>query len=320
MFGSHLSIAGGLHNALIEASELGMDCVQVFTKNQRQWRSPPLTEEQIRLWNQHRRATGMSHVVSHDSYLINLACPRSATRERSIDLFRDELLRCEALDIPWLVTHPGAHMGEGEAAGLRRVVEALNQVHQELPGLRTITCLEVTAGQGTGLGWRFEHIRELLDRAAEPDRLAVCLDTAHLLAAGYDLTCAAGCRETLERFDRAVGLGRVRVWHLNDSKAPLGSRKDRHEHIGHGHVSLEAFRVIVTDGRFRATPKILETPKEKAPDGRPWDLINLELLRRLARPRKALSPAGAKKPLTDVGAHGRIGADGRDQRKEVQSQ
>lgn len=283
MFGSHLSIAGGMHNALLEAHSLGMNCVQVFTKNQRQWRVKPLTDEQVNLWNEHTRQTKISQVVSHDSYLINLASPSPEAREKSMALFREELLRCETLGIADLVTHPGAHMKEGEPAGLKRVATALNELHKELPGLSVITCLEVTAGQGTCLGAKFEHIRQIIDQVKEPHRVAVCLDTAHTLEAGYDLTSAEGCRAVLQEFDQVVGLDQIRVIHLNDSKTPRGSRVDRHEHIGHGHVALEAFAVIVKQKQFKSIPKILETPKAEAPDGRPWDTVNLEVLQGLTR-------------------------------------
>ncbi len=292
MFGSHLSIAGGLHNALLDANRLGMDCVQIFTKNQRQWRVKPLTDEQVTLWRQHRSETGIEHVVSHDSYLINLASPDDAARKKSINLFREELLRCEALEIPYLVTHPGAHMKEGEPAGIQRVADSLNQLHEELTGLRVVTCLEITAGQGTTLGWQFEHLRDIIAATRQPQRLGVCLDTAHLLAAGYDLTSAAGCRAVLRECDQVIGLERVKVLHLNDSKTPLGSRVDRHEHIGQGHVSLEAFAVIVKNRKFRLVPKILETPKQVAPDGRQWDEINLEVLKRMTGPKPE---SGAKR-------------------------
>jgi deoxyribonuclease IV len=293
LYGSHLSIAGGLHNALIEARSLRMDCVQVFTKNQRQWQAKPLTDGQIADWSDHRARTGIEVVVSHDSYLINLASPDAGNLDKSITLFREELLRCEALDIPWLVTHPGAHMGEGEAAGLKRVARSLDRIHKELPGLRTVTCLEVTAGQGTSLGWRFEHLRRIIDLARDPDRLAVCLDTAHMLAAGYDLGGPAACRAVLDEVDELIGLSRVKVLHINDSKVPRGKRVDRHAHIGHGHIARAAFGEILREPAFAAVPKILETPKEDAPDGRPWDAVNLALLRRLARPPRRRPVAGS---------------------------
>jgi len=287
MFGSHLSIAGGLHNALIQARQLDMDCVQIFTKNQRQWKVSPLDDEAIRLWQVHQRDTGICDVVSHDSYLINLASPDPDVRQKSIALFREELIRCEALGVPSLVTHPGAHMKAGEEAGLKRVAEALDELHRNLPGLKVVTCLEITAGQGTALGYTFEHLRAIIDMVAAPERLAVCLDTAHLLAAGYDLTSAAGAKAVLQELDTVVGKRQVRVLHMNDSKTPRGSRVDRHAHIGHGHVSLDAFRVIVNEPAFRNVPKILETPKEDAEDGTPWDTINLRTLREMLKPQPA---------------------------------
>ena len=281
MFGSHLSIAGGLHNALIEAQDLGMDCVQIFTKNQRQWRVPPLTNEAVRLWQLHQNETDITDVVSHDSYLINLASPDRQARQKSIALFREELVRCEALGIPYLVTHPGSHMNDGEASGLQRVAKALDQIHRELTGLRTMACLEVTAGQGSSLGYRFEQLRVIIDRVKQSDRLGVCLDTAHMLEAGYDLTNAKAARVVLAEFNDLVGLERVKVVHINDSKTPHGSRVDRHEHIGRGHIALAAFKVVVSNRLLKKVPKILETPKEDAPDGQPWDVVNLDVLRGL---------------------------------------
>jgi deoxyribonuclease-4 len=283
MFGSHLSIAGGLHNALIAARDLSMDCVQVFTKNQRRWTAPPLDREQVDQWFAHRRSTGVDTAVSHSSYLINLASPDRTTRDKSIRLFVDELERCERLEIPYLVAHPGAHKGIGAARGLRRIAGALDRIHKRLPGYRTVTCLEVTAGQGTSLGCAFEHLRRIIDTVAAPRRLAVCLDTAHALAAGYDLTSARGARAVLDELDHVIGLDRVKVVHLNDSKVERGRRVDRHEHIGHGHVALDAFRAICR--RFADVPKIMETPKARTDDGREWDQVNLATLRNLVRPR-----------------------------------
>ncbi len=277
MFGSHLSIAGGLHNALIEAKKLDLDCVQIFTKNQRQWAAPPLTDEVIRLWRKYRKSTGIDHVVSHDSYLINLASPKLDMRKKSIALFRDELERCEALDIPHLVAHPGAHMGLGENAGLQRVAEALDEIHKTLEGYKTITCLEITAGQGTSLGYRLEHLHTILNAVTQPERLAVCLDTAHAFAAGYDLQSKA----FMEELRDMIGLDRVKVLHVNDSKVERGKRVDRHAHIGHGYIPLKAFTLICNT--FKAVPKILETPKGMTPQGETWDTVNLRTLRKLMR-------------------------------------
>lgn len=287
LLGSHLSVAGGLHLALIEAQRLGMNCVQVFTKNQRQWRVPPLTDEQIQLWHEHLSKAGIKSTVSHNSYLINLASPAAENRRKSIALQRHELLRCEALGIKYLVLHPGAHMQAGEDVGLRRVARSLDRLHKDLPGLEVQSCLEITAGQGTSLGWCFEHLQRIIELVSAPDRLAVCLDTAHMLAAGYDLTSEKGARATLAECDRILGPGRVAVLHLNDSKKPRGSRVDRHEHIGHGHVALDAFRVFVKRRAFAKVPMILETAKQINAQGVDWDTINMGTLRSLARPKRA---------------------------------
>lgn len=284
MFGSHLSISGGLHNALLDAQKLDMDCVQVFTKNQRQWQVKPLAQDEIDAWFTHRKETGIKSVVSHDSYLINLASPPGAdNRAKSIALFREEIERCEALKIPYLVTHPGSHLGEGEEEGLNRIIAALDEVHDATAGCKTVTLLEITAGQGTNLGYRFEHLQHIIQGVREPERLAVCLDTAHLLAAGYDLTSKAGAKAVLDKCDAVVGLDAVRCVHMNDSKVARGSRVDRHEHIGLGHVALDAFAVIVNDAKLKRVPKILETAKEDTPQGKPWDAVNLEVLRGLVK-------------------------------------
>jgi len=282
MFGAHNSVAGGLHLALVEATRLGMDCVQIFTKNQRQWKVPPLDPSRVETWFAHRESTGIESIVSHASYLINPAAPAGATREKSGGALRDEIERCETLHVPLLVLHPGSHVGDGEEVGLRRVIERIDEVHGELPGFRTITCLENTAGQGSNLGHALEHLQRILEGVREPERLAVCIDTAHALAAGYNLTSGSGARRFLQEVEATVGIDRVLAMHLNDSKTPRGSRVDRHEEIGHGHVSLDAFRVIVRHRMLRKIPKILETPKGKTPDGREWDAVNLETLRELA--------------------------------------
>lgn len=283
MFGSHLSIAGGLHRAIEQAEQLGLRTVQIFTRNQRQWNVKPLTKEQTALWKQHLKASGLKKPVSHDSYLINLANPDPKTHARSMKLMTDELQRCEALGIGYLVAHPGAHLGEGESAGLKRIARSLDQLHENLPGYKVRTCLEITAGQGTNLGYTLEHLRDIIDAVREPDRLAVCLDTAHALEAGYPLDSEEGARQFLREVGRTVGLRTVKVWHLNDSKTPRGSRVDRHAHIGQGHIALDAFAVIVNHRGFASVPKILETPKEDAPDGTPMDTVNLNMLRSLMK-------------------------------------
>src|SRR4051812_4455329 len=262
MFGSHLSISGGLYEALLSAEKLGFDTVQIFTKNQQQWKCHPLGEAAVTPWRTNCDRLKFQKTVSHDSYLINLASPAEDLRRKSIDLFIEELRRCVTLRIPYLVTHPGAHMGEGEEAGLKRVAQALDEVHAVVPANGVVTCLEITAGQGSSLGWKLEHLAEVIEQVKHPKRLGVCLDTAHLFAAGYDFRGRkyAKFRKLIES---TIGIDRVKVLHLNDSKKDLGSRVDRHDHIGRGKIGLDGFRPIVRDAAFAKIPKILETPKEK---------------------------------------------------------
>src|SRR5436190_7041399 len=280
MFGSHLSIAGGMHNALLKAEEFGMDTVQVFTKNQQQWKCSPLSGECIAEWKSHAKRLKFKRTVSHDSYLINLAATNPEFWRKSVELFVEELSRCNQLGIPYLVTHPGAHMGAGEVEGLAKVAAALDVVHDMVPDGGVITCLEITAGQGSSLGYRLEQLAMIMDRVKHPKRLGVCLDTAHLFAAGYDFR-GRKYGKFMKELDRVLGRERVKVIHVNDSKKGLGSRVDRHDHIGHGLIGLEGFRGLVRDSFFDSIPKILETPKEKAPDGRDWDEVNVETLRGL---------------------------------------
>ena len=280
MFGSHLSIAGSMHKALLAAEALSLGTVQVFTKNQKQWTNKPLDEAAVAAWAAERDRLGFRHTVSHDSYLINLASADDVLWRKSIELFVDELQRCATLGIPYLVTHPGAHLGTGEEAGLARVVTALNEVHARVPA-GPITCLESTAGQGTSLGHRLEHLATIMTGVKDPGRLGVCLDTAHLFAAGYDFRGRKYPKFRRE-LDATVGVDRVFVLHLNDSKKELGSRVDRHDHIGRGTIGLDGFKPFVRDVAFRDRPKILETPKDgKADDGRDWDAVNLEALKAL---------------------------------------
>jgi deoxyribonuclease-4 len=282
MFGSHLSIAGGMHNALLSAEKFGMDTVQVFTKNQQQWKCSPLSAECIAEWKTHAKRLKFKKTVSHDSYLINLASTNEDFRRKSIELFAEELTRCVQLQIPYLVTHPGAHMGVGEEAGILKIVEALDVVHSVVPADGVITCLEITAGQGSSLGYKLEHLAEIIEKVKEPRRLGVCLDTAHLFAAGYDFRGARKYAAFRKELSRSVGLSRVKVIHMNDSKKELGSRVDRHDHIGRGKIGIEGFKPFVRDEAWAKVPKILETPKEgKDERGRDWDAVNLETLRSL---------------------------------------
>lgn len=280
MFGSHLSIVGGLHNALLDAEKLGCETVQIFTKSQKQWACKPLEESAIAGWAEHRDRLKFNQTVCHDSYLINLASADDVLWNKSVDAFVIEVQRCDALGIPCLVTHPGAHLGSGESAGLKRVIKGLDAVHTRLKKSTTITCLEITAGQGTSLGYTLEHLATIREGVKQPERLGVCLDTAHLFAAGYDFR-GRKYPAFKRLIEKTIGIDTVKVLHLNDSKKPLGSRVDRHEHIGLGTIGLEEFKPFVRDRDFHNVPKILETPKEISPDGRPWDAVNLEALRAL---------------------------------------
>jgi len=290
MFGSHLSIAGALVNALDEAESLRLDTVQIFTKNQRQWAVKPLDPSAAEEWRARMRALGWEgRCVAHDSYLINLASPDDALWEKSVALMREEIERCEALGIPMLVSHPGAHTGSGLEAGIRRIARAYARLFKETAGYRTIICLEDTAGGGSTIGRTFEELAECRRLILEEtkgdaaERVGFCLDTCHLLAAGYDITTEANTKRVLREFDETCGLDHLRVVHLNDSKGALGSRIDRHEHIGKGQVGLAAFGAVVNDRRLRQVPKIMETPKGKTPKGTALDTLNLRRLRKLMR-------------------------------------
>ena len=279
-FGAHLSMAGGHDRAVREAHSLGMDALQVFTKSNNQWRAAPLTEAHIAAWKTALAETGITGPVAHASYLINLASPDDVLWEKSIAGLVVEIERGEALGINDLVMHPGAHVGSGEEVGLARVAAGLDEVHRRTKGIDLRVALETTAGQGSCLGHRFEHLGRIIDLVAKPERLSVCGDTCHIFAAGYPLGTPAEYDESMAALVAAVGPGRVRVWHLNDSQKPLGSRVDRHAGIGAGHLGIEPFRHLVNDVRFTEVPMILETPKGEQ-DGANLDSINLARLRGL---------------------------------------
>jgi deoxyribonuclease-4 len=279
LFGSHLSIAGGYHNALLTARDLGCQAVQVFTKAPNQWTGKPISDEEAALFRKTLRQTGLRNPLGHDSYLINLASPDEKLWRKSVEAFIDEVNRADKLGLAWLVTHPGAHLDDTEEAGLARVARALDEVHARCPDVRVRVLLETTAGQGTCLGHRFEHLARILQLVADPDKLGICFDTCHVFAAGYSLSPQTEYRATLKAFDKLIGLSRIRAFHLNDSLKGQGSRVDRHAHIGQGQIGLEAFRLLVNDPRFRRRPMVLETPKEQ--DDRDMDPVNLATLRGL---------------------------------------
>jgi deoxyribonuclease-4 len=322
-------VAGGLENALHSAVQVGCDCVQIFVKNQRQWRAPPLRNEQIERFRAALSATLVAPVIAHASYLLNLASPDDRARLGSVGALTDELERCEALGVTGLVLHPGAHLGGGGdrgskiedrkqsrdrqeadrrlsiaecrlstertresegtgeanaiAAGIERITRSLDEVHRRCVGFRSMILLETTAGQGTSIGWRCEHLRGILDRVGEPDRLGVCLDTCHLFAAGYDLRTPEAYAAMIDELDRVIGVARVRCIHMNDSKRGLGSRVDRHEHIGKGKIGKNGFANFMNDPRFTGVPMILETPKGVDGRGTDLDKVNLKRLRAMVR-------------------------------------
>ena len=287
LFGSHLSVAGGLHKAPLAAKEYGFDSVQLFTKAPNQWAAKPIADENVELFRRSISETGLRFPIVHDSYLINLASPDDTLRQKSIDAFVEEVRRAEQIGAAYLVTHPGAHMGSGEEAGLAKVADAMNEVLRRCAGVNVMILLETTAGQGSSLGHRFEHLATILERAEKPERFGVCLDTCHVFAAGYPLAPKKEYQATMREFDRLIGLSRLKAFHINDSKKPLGSRVDRHEHIGRGCLGLEPFQLLVNDRRFRGLPMILETPKETLPKLGDMDAVNLAALRGLRKAQAA---------------------------------
>ena len=279
--GAHLSVAGGLEKALEAGVRVGCDCLQIFVKNQRQWRAPPLRDDQVTAFRTAWRETRITPVVAHASYLLNLASPDKGRRMQSVTAMVDELQRCEALGVQALVFHPGACLTATMKQGIGRVANSLDKVLKQTRGYSTLVLLESTAGQGSSIGHRFEQLAAVIDRTREPDRLGVCLDTCHLFAAGYDFRTPQAYETMIDELDSVVGLANVKCIHVNDSKRELGSRVDRHEHIGKGKIGKRGFAHFVNDRRFAGVPMILETPKGE--DGRGCDLdkVNLRRLRSL---------------------------------------
>ena len=282
LIGSHLSIAGGYYKAADAASALGMPTVQIFTKNASQWHAKPLTDEDIRLFKEAIARNHLRLCCSHDSYLINLGSANDDLWDKSIKAFVIELERAEALGLTGVVMHPGAAVDSEEDEALARVVEAFNIINDRTAGYQVQTWIETTAGQGSTLGYRFEHLAHIIHEANDPDRFGVCVDTCHIFAAGYPLGTEKEYKATFQEFDDVVGLDRIRAFHLNDSKKPLASRVDRHDHIGEGCLGLEPFRHLMNDKRFAARPMYLETKKEER-DGEDMDAVNLRTLLGLIR-------------------------------------
>lgn len=279
LLGAHESVSGGLYKAFGHIAKVGGESLQIFTRNQRQWNAPPLTDEEIHLFRESWKGAGRIPVASHASYLINLGSGKKDQAARSVAAFAEELKRCNALGIPWVVIHPGSHGGDGVEAGLENIVRNLDRTFEGAGKDSTVkVLLETTAGQGTGLGSRFEELAWVIERSKRSDRIGVCLDTCHIFAGGYDFRTPETYQQSFLEFDRIIGLERLCFFHLNDSKKDLGSKVDRHEHIGEGKIGLDGFRYLVNDPRFANHPMTLETPKEKDLEE---DRVNLATLRSL---------------------------------------
>jgi deoxyribonuclease IV len=277
--GAHVSIAGGLERALERGAAVGCEVIQIFSRSNQQWAARRIGRDEVAAWQAERARTRVEPVMVHACYLLNLAAPRAWLRAKSTRALGEELRRCALLGIPNLVIHPGAHCGDGEAAGVARIAAAIERAYQAQPDNPTRLLLENTAGQGSCIGHRFEHLRDIIGAMKTGrDRVGVCIDTAHTLAAGYDITTVDGWERTTERLQEAIGLDRVGGFHVNDSKTPAGSRVDRHEHLGRGHLGLGALRCLVNDPRFAGLPMIIETPKP-SDDA---DRVNLAILRALS--------------------------------------
>ncbi len=275
-----MSIAGGAHQAIARACSIHCTAAQIFVKNNMQWFARPLSAGEIRAFLEHPQRSELRSIFAHANYLINLAATNPKFHENSMRALAEELIRADQFELPFLVMHPGAHLGAGEEIGLTRIIDSINAVFKVIPKVKTRLALETTAGQGSCLGHRFEHLAHIIENVREPERVCVCVDTAHLFAAGYDIGTKPGAAKTFGEFDRVIGYDRLVAIHINDSKTPLGSRVDRHEHIGKGEIGLDAFRYIMREPRFRKIPKVLETPKGKELSE---DVENLATLRKLAQ-------------------------------------
>ncbi len=279
LIGAHMSIAGGVYKAIETGIEFDCTAIQMFTKSSNQWRAKVLEQDEIDKFLQLQEETGI-FTVAHDSYLINLGSPKKDLLKKSREAFLVEMQRCEILNIPYLVTHPGSHVGVGEEKGMEIIVESLDWLHYKTQDFKVNICLETTAGQGTNLGYKFEQIAYMIKNTEQNERLGVCMDTCHILAAGYEIRNKRAYNKTIKEFDEIIGLDRLKVLHINDSKKDLGSRVDRHEHIGEGFIGEEPFGFFLNDRRLKKLPFLLETPK--GDDGK-MDIVNLGKLRKLIK-------------------------------------
>ena len=279
-FGAHESISGGVFNAIERGQTATCDIIQMFNKSNSQWRAKKIEQAELDKYFEMIKETGVTVATSHSSYLINIASPDKELNEKSYKALKEEMERCQMLKIPNLVLHPGSHVGTGEEAGIKRIIKNLNKLFKELKNNNVCLLLETTAGQGSNLGYTFEQIAVMIDGVKIQDHIGVCLDTCHIFAAGYPISDPKEYKQTMKKFDDIIGLDKLRIIHMNDSKKEFGSRRDRHEHIGKGHIGIEAFRNIINDKRLEKIPMILETPKE---DDLKEDIENIKLLRGLVK-------------------------------------
>lgn len=260
LVGCHVSVSGGIEKAPQRAVDFGCEVMQVFTANQRQWTPKPITEEQTQLYKENLKKSGIQSVVSHNSYLTNLGGFEEEKLVKSLKQFEDELIRCDRLEIPYLVFHPGSHLGKGVDFCLEQIAKNIDNVLENIGGTKTLLLLENTAGQGTNVGFDFEHLKRIIDLSKNPEKFGVCFDTCHGFQAGYDIRTKESYDATFQKFDEIIGLDRLKVFHFNDAKFDVGMNKDRHHNLGDGFIGLEPFRWIVSDERFKDVPMILETP------------------------------------------------------------
>lgn len=276
-FGAHVSTAGGVYNAPGRGEELGCDAIQIFTKNQMQWAAKPIPEEDAQKFKEAFKSSRPEHVMTHDSYLINLGSKEDDKLEKSRAAFLDEIQRCDQLDIPYLIFHPGSHTGAGERYALDTIAESLNWAHEESKDAHVLSLLEIAAGQGTNVGYTYEHLIDIIENVEDKTRVGVCMDTAHMFAAGYDIRTKSAYEATWKEFENVIGLRWLKAFHINDSKKEFGSKVDRHDNLGEGLIGLDAFKMLLNDERFDGIPMVLETP-----GGDKWFKKNLKIMRELA--------------------------------------
>jgi deoxyribonuclease-4 len=279
--GAHMSISGQPAMALRRGAAVGCRVIQFFSRNRVKWEAKELSGSEIDQFRRIREETSVIPVALHGSYLINLASDSADIRRKSLSLLKHELGWAAALDVPFLVLHPGSHKGDGLKKGLQRIIKALNQIHDQESQVKIL--LETTAGQGTNIGYLFEHLAEIITRVNQPQRLGICFDTCHVFSAGYDFRTKHAYRHLLSEFDKIIGLERLSLFHINDSKGKLGEKRDRHEHPGHGHIGLKAFSMLLNDPRFGQHSFLLETPKDVDLKGMDMDSINLKTLKNLIK-------------------------------------